>query len=368
MTSVVREEQLDRERVSASDRRNGLWLGLISGMAFGLSTWGLDALALGSASVDRPWIKLAMGLTISLAIGALAGWLTAVIGRGVVGVLVWGTAGIAYAWLAGHIPFDGQSAFLRLVEPQLGDITAYPFGESAKVRTILLMVIVGGLSALAGVLELVLLDQAKGATSGLARAFSMALTIPFFGLAGIASDGIINRPLREPLLAIHHVIEWAVEARSRPVDPSVARQRHLGAVGGIEDLIGDPYEMMLGSYDGFSLMSFSVEVDFDGTWARCTVLASSPGYCAKSDTLYEQALACLLDEGQDCTAAVSESVRPWLVQSAERGEAPASIVVADHAGPVVVVDVNWSDGSQDVCVFTGTQPITLRRCSTAGGT
>lgn len=135
-------------------------------MAFGLTSWGIDALALRDASVDLPWAKLAIGLTFSLVIGGLAGWLTALIDHAAVGTLFWGIAGIAYAWLVGHLPFEGLSALLRFTEPHLGNIAAYPFVESARVRTILLMIIVGGLCALGGSLELVLLDQSSDASTG----------------------------------------------------------------------------------------------------------------------------------------------------------------------------------------------------------
>jgi hypothetical protein len=367
MTVKLREEHAHRERMSAASRRNGLLLGLISGLTFGLTTWGIDAIALGNASVDRPWVKLAIGLAFSLLIGGLAGWLTAVIDRAAIGMLLWGGVGIAFAWLVGHLPFDGQSTFLRLIEPELGDIRVYPFVESARVRTILLMVIVGGMSALGGALELVLLDQAKDASSSVARMVSLGLTIPFFALAGFASDGVINRPLRDPMVAINRLIGWAIEARSTPVDPLLARQRHLGAIGGIENLIDRPYRMTLGSYDDTSLISFSVEVDFDGTWVRCSVLASAPGYCREIDPVYESALACIVDGGRDCNVNVSDGVRTWIDQSTRRGDSPTSISVLNHIAAVVLVDVAWPDGGNDLCVFTGSQPITLSRCASVSG-
>ncbi|HLC03859.1 MAG TPA: hypothetical protein VJK02_12540 [Anaerolineales bacterium] len=361
------EGDLLRERLAFASRRNGLWIGLISGVAFGLTSWGIDALALRDASVDLPWAKLAIGLTFALVIGGLAGWLTALIDHAAVGTLFWGLAGIAYAWLVGHLPFEGLSALLRFTEPHLGNIAAYPFVESARVRTILLMIIVGGLCALGGSLELVLLDQSSDASTGLARAFSMGLTIPFFALAGFASDGVINRPLREPLVAVDRLIGWAIEDRNNPIDPALAQQRHLGAVGGIDELIDRPYRMSLGSYDPVSLISFTVELDFDGTWARCSVLASAPGYCGETDPVYQAALACLGGGGQDCTVDSSESVRPWIDQLIRRNEPPTSITVLNHTAAVVLVDLAWPEGGHDLCVFEGAQPITLTRCTPAEG-
>jgi len=368
MALNLREEDLQRVGIGVARRRNGLVFGMVAGLAFGLTAWGIDAVALGNASVDRPWVKLVIGLTLSLLIGGIAGWLTALIDRAAAGMLLWLCAGIAYAWLVGHLPFDGQSALLRLIEPQLGEITPYPFGESARVRTILLTVIVGALSAMVGALELVLLDRAKDSNTALERAFSIGLAIPFFVLAGSASDGIINEPLRDPLMAVDRVIGWAIEARSTPIDPMLARQRHLGALGGIEDLIGRPYRMSLGAYDARSLVSFSVEVDFDGSWVRCSVLASSPGYCREIDTVYQNALACVADGGQDCSVNVADAVRPWIDQSTRLNEPPASITVLNHIAAVVLVDVTWPDRRHDLCVFRGTQPIILTRCAPVDGT
>jgi hypothetical protein len=356
---------LDRVEVRPGASLDGLWLGLLSGLVFGLTAWGIDAVALGNASVDHPWDKLAMGLVFSLLTGGIAGWLTAVIDRAAAGLILWACAGIAYAWLAGHIPFDGLSALLRMSEPRLGEIVPYPFVASARVRTAFLMFVIGGLSAMGGTLELVLLDRARDAQSALGRAISIGLIVPFFVLAGVAADGIINRPLRDPLVAVDRVIGWAVDAQANPIDPTLARQRHLGAVSGIENLLGRPYRMSMGAYDPASLYSFSVEVDFDGAWVRCSVLASVPGYCRETDSTYESAIPCLLRGGQDCGAAVAGSAQPWIDQSAARNEVPASVRVLDHFAAVVLVDVSWPDGRRDVCIFRGVQPITLARCTPA---
>jgi hypothetical protein len=368
MTFVPREENLARPAIRFHTRLNGLVLGVVSGLAYSLSAWGVDAITLGNASVDYFWVKLAIGSVFCLVIGGAAGWLTASSERGAAGMIIWALAGVAFAWAAGHLPFDGLSTVLRFAEPRLTGITPYPFVESARVRTLFMAFVVGGLSALAGTLELSLLDQAKDAHSGLGRALSLGLTIPFFALAGFASDGLINRPLRDPLVAVDQVFRWAIEARSTPVSPALARQRHLGAVQGIEDLIERPYRISMGAYDAASLFSFSVEVAFDGTWVRCSVLGSSPGYCREIDSFYQGAITCLLGGGQECEVNVADEARPWVGQSGGRGVSPASIHVLDHFGAVVFVEVTWSDGGHDVCVFKGAQQITLVRCLLQDGT
>ena len=58
MALNLREVDLQRIGVSVASRRNGLLYGMVAGLAFGLTAWGTDAIALGSASVDRPWVKL----------------------------------------------------------------------------------------------------------------------------------------------------------------------------------------------------------------------------------------------------------------------------------------------------------------------
>lgn len=363
MRAQQREEELDRPRIRRASRLNGVLFGAISGLAFGLTAWGIDAIALASASADRPWVKLAVGLVIAVVIGCIAGWLTAVVDRAAAGLILWACAGIALSWFVGHLPFEGQSTLLKLIEPRLGDVDIYPFVESARVRTAFLMFVVGGLSAMAGTVELVLLDRAKEAQTGTGRAFSLALTIPFFVLAGIASDGIINRPLRDPLVAVDQVIGWAIDAKTTPVDPGLARQRHLGAVKGIENLLDRPYRVSLGAYDSASLFSFSVEVDFDGTWVRCSVLASAPGYCRETDTLYTQALACLIGAGQSCDVSTADAVRPWIEQSIDRKLPPASIGVLGHYASAVLVEVTWPGGEHDLCLFRGVQPIVLSHCT-----
>src|SRR3990170_8526140 len=127
MAVMIPANRAHENEVVAANRTSGLWLGLISGLAFGLAAWGVDAMALQSASVGTPWVKLALGLMVSLVLGGIAGWLTALIDKAAAGLLVWGLTGGAYAWLAGHLPFEGLSGLFRLIEPQLGEVAVYPF-------------------------------------------------------------------------------------------------------------------------------------------------------------------------------------------------------------------------------------------------
>jgi len=111
----------------------------------------------------------------------------------------------------------------------------------------------------------------------------LAICIPLFAVAGSAADFYINQPLRKPILAVHELIQNGIQNEITPFSPRQVAQMRLRALGGIQGLIDTPYKLYIGGYDLEYMDTFNVLVDFEGSWAQCSVLIDSPSICKPLD-------------------------------------------------------------------------------------
>ncbi|MEW6566611.1 MAG: hypothetical protein AB1449_00300 [Chloroflexota bacterium] len=145
---------------------------------------------------------------------------------------------------------------------------------------------------------------------------------------------------------------------------------HLGAVRPIESILGEPRRVMLGDYDSFSLVSVSVDIEFDQGWVRCIVLNGSPSTCRERVSIYLEGLPCLLQSegltGEGCTVEISSAARGWLTgRWNEIGDNQQVSIVA-RWGAVVLVDVRGQGAASFECRFRGAQPVVLECCTGLG--
>lgn len=344
----------------------GLRYGLLAGLGFTLAAWGVDCLALSRAAVDLFWLKLAIGGGLCLLLGALAGSLTALVDQSAIGALLWVAAGVSFAWISGHLPFEGTSEAVGLLAPRFRGLDLYPFVQYAGSRTVLIAILCGGGAAVGGVLQLVLQDMARGAGPVVGKWFALALGMPVFLLLGFIADSTINLPLRQPLVAMDRLIRFAKEAQHTPVDPVTARQRRLSTVKQFESLLDEPRRVLLGDYGDATTASATVEVDFDGTWVRCNVISEQPVYCQFTEQIYAEGLACLLEaEGSDvseCKVWGALEAEAWLDEWRLRDGSLEGVSVVDIYGSVALIEVTVEDGQVFRCRFRGAQPPVLEVC------
>ncbi|OGO08998.1 MAG: hypothetical protein A2Z66_10905 [Chloroflexi bacterium RBG_13_66_10] len=343
-------------------RRDGFHFGVICGVAFAVTAWGIDAAAFLGVPADMVWIRLVVGGIAVAVIGGLIGLIVAWLDKGLAGLLAWAVAGVAFGWLGSHILFDGASLAAGVIDPRFRGMDVYPFVRAAKRSASVAMTLVGGLSAVAGILQLVALDQARMAYSRVGRWLALAMGVPFFLLAGFVSDDVSNRPVRDPQLNMVNLVDFVLDGGDTGLGRRELREMHVAAVDPIRSMLSEPRRVMLGDYDSRFLMTTTVEIEFDGGWARCTMVNGQPSYCRPADPIYTDGFLCVLSSeehrGEGCQIEVSDAASLWLDEQSDAiGPTPALDVVG-RMGRVVLLSV----GAEAECRFRGAQPVVLEAC------
>lgn len=259
--------------------RYGLLYGMVAGVAFAVTTWGVDGALLAASHAYFPWLKLLLGGIGALLVGFVAGWLTGRLERTGLVLLLWLLVGVIYGWLAGHVPFEGASWLLVRLNPRLAGLVRYPFSEGPYYRLVVAMVVTVGVSAFGGLLVMSLIESTSQAETVVGRWFPVAVWILMFGVAGSTANGMMNEPLRNPVLAMDRTIQFVLDNEGTTISPKQAREWHVGALTPVRSLLHRPRRLLLASYDDTIVMT-DVLVNFDGGWVRCSVTAEVPGACA----------------------------------------------------------------------------------------
>ena len=206
----------------ADKRFNGLIYGALAGFCFALAAWGYDASELAAARAILPWVKFAAGALVTTLLGMLAGWLTARIDNTLVGALLWLVIGVLFSIIAGILPYQGVTLAQNLLVPEIAERTNYPLTSAAILRLWITLLTVGLSSLFIGIFELVLIDSATTSTSFLFRWLAVGACIPLALVGGyIGADIQINKPLRDPVLSVYNVLEFARANEGQVIDHDV---------------------------------------------------------------------------------------------------------------------------------------------------
>jgi hypothetical protein len=357
---------IESARRMADNRRQGLAYGLLAGGAYALACWGLDTAIGLKVAMTLPLLKLALGGAACLAAGAAAGWLTGVLDRALAGLAIWLVAGGLITWLAAHLPFDGLSVAVGLLDPRFAGQPIYPFPSVVELRSQILYVSGCGLAALGGILQIPLMDMSRGVDLRLGRLLYLALCIPIFALSGAAADNIINDPMRQPLIGVYDLMEYAMSTAGQPPDPRMARQKHLGALGGVQTNLSPGFHLGISDYDSESMYNVTVEAQFAAGWVRCWTIGGTPGVCRDTAQIYRDDLACILgqaDPEASCDLGLSPGGQSWV--AAQRGKWPDPPMVTIEAlrGRIALVRVTGPSSQAFDCLFHGAQAVRLEYCT-----
>jgi hypothetical protein len=278
--SLYTQDLLRQDAYAFRKLRYGLFYGMIGALAYCLAAWGIDGYNLSRSNAIYPWLKLGLGTWICMILAGLAGLFTVMKDRGQFSVVIWVLTGIIFGWLAGHIPFDGASILLSRFDPDLYNLVDYPFHDGTHARMVFAIVSAVGLFLIGGPFLPALVEISSKASRFLERWVPIVVWVAIFIIAGSLGDGIINRPLRSPVMVMDELIQFKLDHEGTSVDPKEARDIHLSALGSVSDLTGRPRRLILGDYD-VALVTVNVLIDFDGVWVRCTVMNDQPGYCRR---------------------------------------------------------------------------------------
>lgn len=270
-----------RPEVLRAQYRYGLFYGLMVGLLFAAFAWGMDAYLLFQAHAVQPWLKLLIGALVCAPVGALAGWLSMRFERGLLAIFFWLLAATAFAWMTVLLPLQLFPRLLVLLEPDLNGRIAYFLADELTVRFGVSFVWTGLFTALAGVLELPMGQPAAFSTSVMGKLAPVLLCAVLMGIGGTLVEADNNKPLRSAVIAMDDTLHFAAEHQGQPIDDKTARERRLAALRKIEDLIGQPHELIIGSFDQY-LEQVHVLVRFDqGVLVDCLTVYDQPISCER---------------------------------------------------------------------------------------
>ena len=256
----------------------GLFYGIAAGLAFAIFAWGIDAVMLAIANGIYSWVKLIPGLILCVVVGGLAGWLTILINKHGFAILIWFLLAVLFSWFVVWLPFSGVPRIITLFDSSLSELIKFSSVQDIGQFRFVSLLIIGLVSVICGLLELNLVDQAILSPYLSGTVAPLLVCIILFGLAGSATDHMINTNLREPVQIINNLLQFAQDNVGVEVPKTKARQMHLSATNQLGTLIQKSRRLELISIDQ-NLVMMDVLVDFEGTKVKCSTIFSQPTDC-----------------------------------------------------------------------------------------
>ena len=363
---------------SAVEQRLGALAGGLIGLALAGGIWGPDAIGMRPAHMPLYYPSVFIGVLGVVVLGGLAGWFSARTSRAPLGALAWLAAAVLSMLIAGHLPFEGRTvlAWLSPAGRPFWGLPIYPFDSSAQTRLVVASffpaLVVTGL----GLFHTYRLESIRASMNAQrlgARAWLLLLLpLPVVVGAGLAADGIINDPLRTPVVLVADVIQVAsgysgdLDVLSRQTDVNYS------AVRGVRDKLSDRYRLMLGDIDLGDENTVVVVADFDnGAWINCRVLVDRVSFCQDARAPYAEGLQGLLagqdiSQCQDCQMRASADWQAWLRDHGRFTGTPQISRLAEWGSYVIMRAANPGSGYAVECLFQGISTINLVWCKEEG--
>jgi hypothetical protein len=278
--SIYQPISPERSDVLRSKHIYGIWFGAALGFTFSLFAWGVDAYLLSHMNSLHPWLKFVGGAIPCILIGALAGWLSAKIGKPMIAFMIWLMAALSFAWLTVMLPLQIAPRLLGLIEPQAEGLLHYQYYPGFASRIGVAFVWVGIFVSIAGLLQLPLSDSAVFSTSFLGKVAPMLVGLFLMGISGTIIDGLNNELLRSPIDALNSTIQFAVDHQGQKADLAQSRAMHQGALRVVQESITPERKLIVSAYDEY-LSEVKVLVKFQRDWVECKVFYNQPLNCEK---------------------------------------------------------------------------------------
>lgn len=282
---MLLEKNSEKTRVFESKRNLiGLIYGITCGISFAFFAWGIDAFLLAGANARFFWIKFLPGLILSALAGGLAGWFTTHFGKHSLALVVWGLLAILFTGLTIWLPTSGTEFLQKLLSPDLTSLLKFSEIDSVTHFWIFGLFITGIASIICGLLEINLVDSILLSSYTSTLVTTMVTCVVIFGLAGSASDYLVNVHFREPVLALNRMIQTIENYEGENIPSDLARELHLSAISHLEINMQTPRELTLISFDR-TLGNMNILVNFQGTQVKCTMIYSQAANCTLVNVL-----------------------------------------------------------------------------------
>lgn len=256
-----------------------LLYGATVGIIFALVFWGYDAFLLSQAHAAYAWLPLVIGLMFSSVIFTLVALLTYLANKSIVGLIIWVMAARLVIELTIAIPIKITPIVMKILEPELAAwIPSHAYNTTFKVWISMGFLWLAIFSGILGLMQLILVEQIAHVSIPFKRVSPYVLISIIMLIGSLVANNLINEQFRSPILAINGLVNFAVDNKDIDVEPILARQMHLGALGGVRDFLKPSFRLFLGGYDD-TFSQVDVLIDFDGKWILCSTVNGTPTYC-----------------------------------------------------------------------------------------
>ena len=357
------------------DRRIGLLNGLLIGLALAIGVWGADALFWASVGAWAVYPSLLVGGLLLMALGGLAGWLTARIGRAWAGLLLWLVAAFPMMRIIGHVPYEGRTWTVWLADHRAWGLPIYPYDPGAATGVFIAGFFAVLALAFLGLLQpyrtetIVAETDADGRLSGRGW-FLLLLPLPLILAVGLVADSMVSRPLRRATWQVHEAIRTGRTYPGDLFELSLREGLNYNAIAPVREQMSENYRLSVGAVDLSAGDTIFVIADFDnGAWIACRILADHLSFCYDAGLPYLQGFPALIATGEtpaDCPAcdiAVDDELRAWLQErAADLGDVPRITRLAQW-GSYVWLRAESAAGQYAIeCRFWGFNPVRLEEC------
>jgi hypothetical protein len=347
----------------------GLSWGLIYGLGYGLTVWGIDARVLGRSNAELAGAKLALGLPLLLLIGAVTGALAGRSDRAGSWVGAWMASGALIGFVVAAMPMAGHNLATWIAEPRLRGLDVYPMGQGSAARMAFVTVVNTCVGSAVGLVSHLSVERARnlagptGRMSGRSWA-ALAVCLPLALLPGLLSDELINQPLRIGQRVVHE---------SMFTDPAGGSSE--GEAGLDRGPLSTGYTLHLVDYDLEGQGRATIDVAFDdGFVVRCEVAGRALSGCAPISPRFEAWMEDLIQAGlrggpgpQLESAAggvsVSENVSSWLASQGEYLRGNHEVSRDTQRGGWVIMSARFDSGYTLTCWLHGASSVLVERCS-----
>lgn len=267
-----------RPDVIRSKHIYGMTYGIVVGLGFAGTAWGVDAYLLSHSHALYPWLKFIISAILCALTGGLTGWLVARLENGFIALLLWLACASAFAWLTNAVPFQIFPQLVGWLEPDIKDLLNYVYYESFQLRFGIAFVWIAIFVTIAGILQLPLSDSAVFSISIGGRVTPFLLCLVIMGISGSIIDDLNNLPLRASVVAMDQTIQYVLDTEGQPVDPAESRSMHAVSLRTVRDQIQASRRLLVGSFDEF-FGEIHILIRFGDQWVDCSTIYTQPSFC-----------------------------------------------------------------------------------------
>jgi hypothetical protein len=210
--------------------------------------------------------------------------LTAVSRRVWAAPFFWLPAAYALGWATLYIIFKLSPAVIKIIDPSFQGWIEYSFNQGIVFRMGVSLIWLFGICLVGGLFENALIEHATDYSTTTAGRFIILLPALVMLMAGYFADDIINKPMRDPVVYTNNTINFIIEHKGQEIDKKLARTMHVAAFRGMDDLLEQPRQIVVGDFD-ITLEQTMVYIRFGEQWVVCETFSYQPVNCKKVDAI-----------------------------------------------------------------------------------